>query len=115
MDRNDFYIIPKNFKSGKYLFNRYKPVDLIILCGCSSIGLFIIISMIFVASEMKNFIIAITSIIIGLLIISAGFLLTINIPYYHNVLGKIKCIIRFFTKTKEYKWKGVDYKAYEEK
>lgn len=115
MSRNEFYIIPENFKKGKYLFNRYKPIDLIILCGSCVLGLFIIISMLFVASEMKNIAVGGASIALGLLIISAGFLLTINVPYYHNVLGKLKCIARFSSKQKKYKWKGVDYKAYEEK
>lgn len=114
MSRNEFYIIPENFKNGNYIFNRYKVIDLIILCGCSSVGVFIIISVLFLASTFKNVVIGVIGVLAGLLIISLGLLLTINVSYYHNVLGKVLCIIRFMLKQKQYKWKGIDYKVYEE-
>lgn len=115
MNRNEFYIIPENFKKGKYIFNRYKVVDLCILCSSCILGIFIIITFVFLASELKNLIIGIVSTFIGLLIILSGILLTINVPYYHNLLGKIKCIIRFGLKRKKYIWKGINYKEYEER
>lgn len=115
MNRNEFYIIPENFKKGKYLFNRYRTIDICILSCCSLLGLFIIISFIFLASELKIITLGVISTTIGLLIISIGILLTANVPYYHNLLGKIICILKFTSKRKKYVWKGVDYKEYEEK
>ena len=114
MNREEFYIIPENFKSGKYLFNRFKIIDLAILLTGSFIGTIIIISIILLAAEMKNFILACAGSLLGLFIIGIAFLLTFNIPYYHNVLGKIQCLIRYETKNKIYRYKGVDFKFYEE-
>ena len=114
MSRNEFYVIPENFKNGNYIFNRYKVIDLIILCGCSSVGVFLIIAILFLASTLSNIVMGVGGVLFGLLIVSIGLLFTMNVPYYHNVLGKIRCIIRFHMKQKKYKWKGVDYKVYEE-
>lgn len=113
MSRNEFYIIPENFKNGNYIFNRYKVIDLIILCGCSSVGVFIIISVLFLASSLRNVILGVCGVLFGLFIISMGLLFTLNVPYYHNVFGKLRCIMRFVLKTKKYKWKGVEYRNYE--
>ncbi len=114
MNREEFYIIPENFKTGKYLFNRFKIIDLAILLIGSILGTLIIISIILIAAKMKNFVLACVGSLIGLLIIGIAFFLTLNVPYYHNVLGKIECLIRFSMKTKIYKYKGVDYRIYEE-
>lgn len=114
MDRNEFYIIPENFKKGNYIFNRYRGIDLAILISCSAVGLLVLLSVLFLASSLKSLVVGIAGVIIGVLIISSGLLLTFNVPYYHNVLGRLLCITRFMSKPKKFKWKGVDYKLYED-
>ena len=99
MSREDYYIIPENFKKGNYLFNRFRGIDLAIIISCSVVGLLVM---------------GIVGVVIGVLIISCGLLLTFNVPYYHNVLGRLLCITRFMSKPKKFKWKGVDYRLYED-
>lgn len=114
MSREDYYIIPENFKKGNYLFNRFRGIDLAIIISCSVVGLFVILSILFLASSLKSLVMGIVGVVIGVLIISCGLLLTFNVPYYHNVLGRLLCIIRFMSKPKKFKWKGVDYRLYED-
>lgn len=114
MSREDYYIIPENFKKGNYIFNKYRGRDLAILISCSVVGLLVILSVLFLASSLKSLFVGIAGVVIGVLIISCGLLLTFNVPYYHNALGKLLCFARFMSKPKIFKWKGVDYKLYED-
>ena len=113
-DRTEFYIIPENFKKGKFILNRFRVVDLLIIILGSLAGVCLLIGSVIIASQIKNLMLAIAGISIALIIIFTVFVLTLNLPYYHNVLGKFICFIRFHTKTHAYKWKGVDYVNYEE-
>lgn len=115
MYRSDYYIIPENFKKGNYIFNRFRVVDLVLLVGACVVGLITILSSLFLASDMANPVIGFVGIGMGCVMILLGILLTIPLPYYHNVLGKIMCILRYTAKEKTFKWKGVNYKNYEEK
>lgn len=111
----EYYIIPENFKKGKYFLSRFKPVDLVILLGGCSLGVIICIFVVYTAAEFKTMTLAVVGVSIGIIIILMSILLTLNIPYYHNILGKMTCKIRFMLKTKTYVYKGVDYLTYEER
>lgn len=111
--RENYFIIPTNFKNGKYIFSKYKILDLLILILGSIAGLIFILFTISLGANVMSLTIAILGLIIGLTIIGISILLTINMNYYHNFLGKLLCIIRFKTKQKIYTFKGVNYKSYE--
>ncbi len=93
----NLFIIPANPKSGKLIFNIFRPFDLIL----SSAGLLTSVLIILIAAP---------STLLGVVIclapaIICGFLV-IPIPNYHNVLVVIQETIRFFSNRRNYKWEG---------
>ncbi len=107
------FIIPKDFKKGKYILNRYRIKDLIILAsGCIS-GCVTILSMVMMTLNTSKIIYAVIGIIVGILIIGTVFLLTTNVSYYFNLLEYYISIIDFYKNNHEYIWTGFDY-TYEE-
>lgn len=94
---NNMYIIPANAKSGKLLFNIFRPVDLaIFLMGVALTLIF------FLAITADNIVFT----IIKLLPISVCGLLVVPIPYYHNVMCFIKDAFIFINSRRVYYWKG---------
>ena len=94
---NDIFIIPANPKSGKLIFNIFRPFDLIL----SSAGLVTSIILILIVAP-KTLLGIIMCLIPGLV---CGFLV-VPIPNYHNVLVVIQEAIRFFSNRRNYKWEG---------
>ena len=94
---NNMYIIPANSKSGKLLFNIFRPVDLaIFLTGVAlSLILFLVIpdNGLFVT-------------VLKILPISIGAFLVVPVAFYHNVLCLLKDIMEFLNTRRIYYWKG---------
>ena len=109
----EFYS-PKNFKQGKYYFNRYNANDLLILIPAVVGGVLLILCSIYFIMLTKNKKIGIIGIGIGAGIIFIAYLLTMSVPVYHNILGWINVQLHFEAKQKVYKWYGYDYMNYEE-
>ena len=91
------FLIPANSKSGKLIFNIFRPFDLIL----ASVGL--------VVSVLLILIIAPKSLLTAIMCFAPGLIcafLVIPIPNYHNVLVVIQETIRFFSNRRNYKWEG---------
>ena len=93
----NLYIIPANSKSGKLIFNIFRPFDLIL----ASVGLVVSVILILVIGP-KTLQGAVACLIPGLI---CAFLV-IPIPNYHNVLVVIQEAINFFANRRNYKWEG---------
>ena len=93
----DLYIIPANSKSGKLIFNIFRPFDLIL----SSVGLVVSVILI-LAIGPKSLFGVIACLTPGLV---CGFLV-VPIPNYHNVLVVLQDVIQFFSNRRNYKWEG---------
>ena len=93
----DLFIIPANPKSGKLIFNIFRPFDLIL----SSVGL--VVSVILILSITPNTLIGTIACLTPGLVCA---FLVIPIPNYHNVLVVIQETIRFFANRRNYKWEG---------
>lgn len=94
---NNLYIIPANTKSGKLIFNIFRPIDLaIFLTGLA-------ISLIFFLVIQDD-----TLVVTVIKILPLGFsaFLVVPVPHYHNVLGFIKEVYMFLTQRRIYYWKG---------
>ena len=94
---NDMYLIPANSKSGKLIFNIFRPIDLSIALTGLALTL-----MLFFAIQSNN----LGATIIKIIPISIGALLVVPVPYYHNVLCFIKDVYAFFANRRVYRWKG---------
>lgn len=93
----NIFIIPANSKSGKLIFNIFRPFDLIL----ASVGLVVSVLMILIITP-KSLLTAIMCFAPGLICM----FLVIPIPNYHNVLVVIQETIRFFSNRRNYKWEG---------
>ena len=93
----NLFIIPANSKSGKLIFNIFRPFDLIL----ASVGLVVSVLLILIVTP-KSLLTAVMCFSPGL--ISA--FLVIPIPNYHNVLVVIQETINFFANRRNYKWEG---------
>lgn len=93
----NLYIIPANSKSGKLIFNIFRPFDLILV----SVGL--VVSVILILAIAPNSLQGTIACLIPGLVCA---FLVIPIPNYHNVLVVIQEAIRFFSNRRNYKWEG---------
>ena len=93
----NMFIIPANSKSGKLLFNIFRPFDLIL----ASVGLVVSVILILVVAP-KSLLSAIICFLPGLVCV----FLVVPIPNYHNVLVVIQEAIQFFSNRRNYKWEG---------
>lgn len=93
----NLFIIPANSKSGKLIFNIFRPFDLIL----ASVGLVVSVLLILIVSP-KTLQGSLICFAPG--IISA--FLVVPVPNYHNVLVVIQETIRFFSNRRNYKWEG---------
>ena len=94
---NNMYIIPANSKSGKLLFNIFRPIDLVIFL----VGLGITL-IFFLAIQDATLI----TTIIKILPVGVCAFLVVPIPHYHNVLCFIKDMLAFYNNRRVYYWKG---------
>ena len=94
---NILFIIPANSKSGKLIFNIFRPFDLIL----SSVGLVTSVLLVLIVAPKT---------LQGIIWCFAPGLITaflvIPIPNYHNVLVVTQELIRFFMNRRNYKWEG---------
>lgn len=97
---------PKNFKRGKYLFRKYRWVDLAILFGCGCGGLFLALAIVSIAASIDSFGVGLFGLIAGVLIMLVGGLLTLPINHYHNVLEWLNTVIDFYSRTRKFIWIG---------
>ena len=104
------FICPKDFKNGKYIFSKYRAIDLVILIAEGIIGLLISLVLLQIALSIRSLAIAIASIFLGGLIIVLSFILVQKVSYYHNVLEWCLVWIEYLTRKKRYMWKGIFYK-----
>lgn len=106
------FYCPRDFKNGKYYFNKYDTFDLLIMIPLIILGtLLSVVSLSFMSDG--NFTVSMIGLSIGLLI--AGITLILFMPYkiYHNILNRLLVEINFQIKQKEYLWYGYDFNNYE--
>lgn len=95
------YLIPANTKSGKLIFNIFRPFDLALF----GTGLFVTLILL----AFSNGVDLLTTMIILSPALITGFLV-LPVPYYHNMLNIIVDIYQFLTNRQKYRWKGWCYK-----
>lgn len=94
---NRMYIIPANAKSGKLIFNIFRPIDLAVFL----VGVALTIIFFFAIPGS-----GIISTIIKVLPILTGAFLCIPMAQYHNVMCFIKDVFDFLQNRRVYYWKG---------
>jgi len=94
---DNMYIIPANTKSGKLIFNIFRPIDLTVFLISMAISLIF-----FFAIPLEGII----GMILKLLPIGIGTLLVVPIPQYHNVMCFLKDALDFLSNRRVYIWKG---------
>ena len=82
------YSCPKDFKNGKYFFNKYGVMDLLIL---------------------------VPGVIVGLIIDCLNFVLFMPMTMFHNLFQRVIVEIDYHLRQKSYPWCGINYNNYEEK
>ena len=103
------FICPKDFKSGKYFFSKYRIIDLVILIGGAITGLIISLLLFQIAIALKSIVFAITILFLGGIMIGILFILVTKISYYHNILEWMFVLFEYLTRKKAYSWKGIIY------
>ena len=94
---DNMYLIPANAKKGTLIFNIFRPFDLI-LFGVG-IGVSLILLMIIPTTN-------IWLVLLGCVPGGICLLLTLPLPYYHNVLCLLQSVIQFYSNRRQYYWKG---------
>ena len=105
MESTDGQIIfnaPKNFKQGRLLFNRFRPVDLAVNIGCVCFSL---LSTLIYLTKYEDISIQIVLLFIAPAVLSLC--LTIPCGVYHNILTALVNEIKFQTKNNTYIWEGI--------
>ncbi len=93
---------PKNFKRGRLINNRYRPIDLIIAIVTSAISIVMMLAYL-LGFQGRNIA------IILILLIPAVVAITLIMPMaiYHNLLEFLKVISIFNNSKKKYIWEGI--------
>lgn len=93
---------PKNFKRGRLINNRYRPIDLIIAIITSAISIVMMLAYL-LGFQGRNIA------IILILLIPAVVAITLIMPMaiYHNLLEFLKVISIFNNSKKKYIWEGI--------
>ncbi|HIU14665.1 MAG TPA: hypothetical protein IAD15_11470 [Candidatus Fimiplasma intestinipullorum] len=112
-DDRFYYIIPDNFKQGRYIMSRYNKLDLMILLAGCGISILLFLNLTQLGINLGQISVIVATLLICIIIIYICFLLTMNVPFYHNALGKLQRYIYFRTHPQIYISKGVDYYTYE--
>ena len=82
------YSCPKDFKNGKYFFNKYGILDLLILVPGVIIGTLISIASISMMSD-ESFDYCMVLFIVGLIIDCLNFVLFMPMPMFHNLFQRL--------------------------
>lgn len=107
------YYCPKDFKNGKYYFNKYDIRDLLILVPVVVIGTLLGIVSISNMAE-GNFNLSMIGLVLGISIVCFTFILLMPFKMFHNILQRLIVELHFMNKQKEFLWYGVDFNNYEE-
>lgn len=101
------FTTPKNFKNGKYIMNRFRLSDLLILLGgiAGTVVLFFIVLTLIITMRINPFFLFLTLVP---LIISA-LLTLIPATIKHNTLEVLKIRTAFKKRTKFLIWEGVNH------
>ena len=91
------YLIPANSKKGTLIFNLFRPFDLILV----SVGVAITLIVLAIVPS-TNIIMVLLSLLPGCICV----LLVFPVPNYHNVLCALGSIYNFYTKRRNFIWKG---------
>lgn len=93
---------PKNFKRGRLINNRYRPIDLIIAIVTSAISIVMMLAYL-LGFQGRNIA------IILILLFPAVVAITLIMPMaiYHNLLEFLKVISIFNNSKKKYIWEGI--------
>lgn len=105
-NRPQIFNSPKNFKRGKYIFNRYRYFDITVILSTIGISIFLLIVFLNYFSD-KNIIL---NLLISALILSPiviVYLLYLPMPVYFNFLDYIKAFFFYTNKQKKWKWEGI--------
>lgn len=94
-------LIPKNYKSGKYILGKYKLSDFIFLWGFIVFALLMLI----ITAITEKFSVGVLLLLVLLVLIPA--ILTLPISIYHNPMIYLKQVIIYRNKPKKYYWKGI--------
>ncbi len=94
---DNMYLIPANTKSGKLLFNIFRPIDLVLFL----VGLGITIILFLAIPDAS-----LVTTVIKLLPLSVCTFLVVPVAHYHNVLCFIKDMLAFYNNRRVYYWKG---------
>lgn len=107
------FYCPRDYKNGKYYFNKYDATDLMIMIPMIVFGTFLsVISLSFMTQG--NFALSMLGLSFGIL--TMGLTLILFMPYkiYHNILNRLLVEINFQLKQKDFLWYGYDFNNYEE-
>ena len=108
------YSCPKDFKNGKYFFNKYGVMDLLILVPGVIVGTLIAIASISMMSD-ESFNYCMVLFIVGLIIDCLNFVLFMPMPMFHNLFQRVIVEIDYHLRQKSYPLCGINYNTYEEK
>lgn len=93
------YSCPKDFKNGKYFFNKYGILDLLILVPGVIIGTLISIASISMMSD-ESFDYCMVLFIVGLIIDCLNFVLFMPMPMFHNLFQRLVVEIDYHLRQK---------------
>lgn len=97
---------PQNFKKGRYILNRYRPSDALIIIGTLLITILAIISYLNIFKN-NSILVNLLFFLIMILPILVVYILFTPLPTYFNVLDFIKSFLNFQQKQKRWKWEGI--------
>lgn len=95
---------PKNFKRGRLVANKYRPVDLFLAVLLTIISIASVLTYLLSYNGKR-------ALVITLLLFPAGIGLTLIIPFavYHNFLELIHLALKHYLTRRKWKWEGVYY------
>lgn len=103
---NNIFSTPKNFKRGKYIFNRFRVSDAAIILVTIILSILSIILYLNLFQQ-QNMLLNLIVVIVLLLPILIVYILFLPLPVYFNVLDYLKVFFAFYKKQKIWKWEGV--------
>ena len=89
---------PRDYKNGKYYFNKYDAFDLMVMVPLVAISAFL----------------SVIGLILGLLIVGTTLILFMPYKIYHNILNRLLVEIRFQLRQKDFLWYGYNFNNYED-
>ena len=96
------FYTPKDFKKGRLIFSKYRPIDLIVLIATAIC--FLTLTLAYLLSGLE---INVLIIVLLLLPIGVAFILLMNFGVYHNILTYLYLLINFKSTSHKYIWGGI--------